>query len=308
MMRAAILVAVLVGAVGARGSPQAPAAQPALAVPAQAQQPQQQPLAVFGGAASQLAASLNNSSALADMIHSVGKVIQQGTVHIVQQQQQPGVQSPASALAAFTQQLAAAKKNEYTALLPASLETTAINNATNYKQQGEQLRAEIVKRAGQLQQVVASSLELLKSNSDLIVRRLLEQMNARLDIAKAKADKILNEPATNEVAIRALHTINHGLNNLNNIITNIAARLDAHAKEAAAGASLPNQGAQNQTLATQAAQRQLLDPNKIRANLAQLGQQFSSALQAAQMQQRLAANNATASPLASLYSRFRQQQ
>lgn len=63
----------------------------------------------------------------------------------------------------------------------------------SYREQGELLRLEIARRAGQLQQVVASSMDLVKNNSDLIVRRLLEQLNVRLDQAKSKADKIINE-------------------------------------------------------------------------------------------------------------------
>lgn len=86
------------------------------------------------------------------------------------------------------------KKNEYQSV--GSSEQALINNQTNgnqFREQGEQLRQEIVRRAGQLQQVVASSMEVLKSSSDLIVRRLLEQLNTRLDQAKSKADKIINE-------------------------------------------------------------------------------------------------------------------
>lgn len=101
----------------------------------------------------------------------------------------------------------------------------------NYREQGEVLRQEIVRRAGHLQQVVAGSMEALKSSSDLIVRRLLDQLNGRLDQAKSKADRIISEPATNEVAIRGLMSINHGLNNVNNIITNIVNRLELAAQQ-----------------------------------------------------------------------------
>lgn len=66
-------------------------------------------------------------------------------------------------------------------------------NPVNHREQSEVLRQEIVRRASQLQQVVASSMEALKNNGDLIVRRLLEQLNSRLDQAKSKADKIINE-------------------------------------------------------------------------------------------------------------------
>lgn len=71
--------------------------------------------------------------------------------------------------------------------------TNSSANSLNHREQSELLRQEIVRRASQLQQVVASSMEILKNNGDLIVRRLLEQLNSRLDQAKSKADKIINE-------------------------------------------------------------------------------------------------------------------
>lgn len=77
--------------------------------------------------------------------------------------------------------------------LAAPVQAGNATSAQSYREQSEQLRQDIVRRAGQLQQVVASSMEVLKNNGDLIVRRLLEQLNGRLDQAKAKADKIINE-------------------------------------------------------------------------------------------------------------------
>ena len=173
----------------------------------------------------------------------------------------------------------------------------------NYREQGELLRLDIVRRAGQLQQVVASSMDLLKNNGDVIVRRLLEQMNVRLDQAKAKADRIINEPATNEVALRALSTINLGLNNLNNIIANIVNRLEAANKEnqyqmsgsssGLSGASTSNMISQRQqgglNSAGNNALQPLLDSNRIRMNLHQLSQQFQAALNGSQLHQQLAA-------------------
>lgn len=162
-------------------------------------------------------------------------------------------------------------------------------NSTNYKEQSEILRQEIIRRAGQLQQVVASSMDVLKNNGDLIVRRLLEQLNHRLDQAKSKADKIINEPATSEMGTRALFTINQGLNNLNNIITNIVNRLDISSKEAIqqhmSNAGLLNLASNNGNQQQRNGNPNLiLDPNRIRQNLQQLGQQFSSAITAAQQQ------------------------
>lgn len=172
------------------------------------------------------------------------------------------------------------------------LQQTAINS-TNYREQSEVLRQDIIRRAGQLQQLVTSSIDVLKNNGDLIVRRLLEQLNHRLDQAKSKADKIINEPATSEMGTRALFTINQGLNNLNNIITNIVNRLDMTSKEAIQQhMSLFHQQQQqiNRNSAgissgqQQSTNSNLLDPNRIRQNLQQLGQQFSSAISAAQQQ------------------------
>lgn len=163
-------------------------------------------------------------------------------------------------------------------------------NSTNYREQSEILRQDIIRRAGQLQQLVTSSIDVLKNNGDLIVRRLLEQLNHRLDQAKSKADKIINEPATSEMGTRALFTINQGLNNLNNIITNIVNRLDMTSKEAIQQHMSLFQQQQQQINSRNGAgpvvpiNANLLDPNRIRQNLQQLGQQFSSAISSAQQQ------------------------
>lgn len=124
----------------------------------------------------------------------------------------------------------------------------ANNGSVNYREQGEILRQEILRRAGHLQRVVASSSEMIKNSGDLIVSRLLDQMNQRLNVAKSKADKIINEPTTNEMALRALGAINQGLNNVNNIIQNI------------------------------------VNQNRSKLNLQQISRQFSSALSAVQKQ------------------------
>lgn len=171
-------------------------------------------------------------------------------------------------------------------------------NSTNYREQGEVLRQEIVRRAGQLQQVVASSMDVLKNNGDLIVRRLLEQLNQRLDQAKSKADRIINEPATNEMGVRALNTINHGLNNLNNIITNIVNRLDINSKEAIRQQMNGAQRSSSATNSTNSGPAPLLNAERIRQNLQQLGQQFSSAINAAQQQRQLQQLNNNGQPVA----------
>lgn len=222
-----------------------------------------------------------------ETLSNVGKAIQQqlsasnNHVHIV-------TSSSSSSPTAAASEPANSKKNEYqsivitdtgSSLVPASAPTN--QSAINYREQGEQLRQDIVRRAGQLQQVVAGSMELMKNNGDLIMRRLLEQMNSRLDQAKAKADRIINEPATNEMAVKALSTINLGLNNLNTIISNIVSRLDLAAKEGGP------QRAANPNGQPQLVVPPLLDTTKFRANLHQIGQQFQSAFNGSQLHQQL---------------------
>lgn len=80
------------------------------------------------------------------------------------------------------------------------------------------------------------------------------------------------------MAVKALATINHGLNNLNNIITNIVTRLDL--------ASMSN--GQQQSPQTAASSQSgslypLIDANKLKVNLRQIGQQFHSAFNATQL-------------------------
>lgn len=96
----------------------------------------------------------------------------------------------------------------------------------------------------------------------------------------------LTQPATTDVAMKALHTINSGLNNLNNIITNIVNRLDLGSKD---GQMQPLPAVANLSGATQRVASNanaLLEAARSRLNLHQLGQQFSSALNAVQQQQR----------------------
>lgn len=78
-------------------------------------------------------------------------------------------------------------------LLPNSGTLATATASGNYREQGEQIRQDIVRRAGQLQQVLSSSMDVIKDKGDVIVKRLLEQLNSRLDLAKSKADKIINE-------------------------------------------------------------------------------------------------------------------
>lgn len=137
-----------------------------------------------------------------EVLSNVGKAIQQ-QIGAAQQIQIVSA-SPSNSAEQNQLTLANTKKNEYQPLEQQQQQATNVTTSTSvagqqqlsvnqYREQGEQLRQEIVRRAGQLQQVVASSMEVLKNNGDLIVRRLLEQLNNRLDQAKSKADKIINE-------------------------------------------------------------------------------------------------------------------
>lgn len=71
-------------------------------------------------------------------------------------------------------------------LAPASSETRE-----KYREQAERLRSEINRRSGQLQKIVGAATEALKDRGDVVVRRILENLNTRLGQAKARADKIL---------------------------------------------------------------------------------------------------------------------
>lgn len=198
--------------------------------------------------------------------------------------------------------------------------------AASVREQSEAMRQEIVRRAGQLQQVVSGSLDLLKNNGDLIVKRLLEQLNTRLDLAKSKAERILSEPATNEAALRGLAAVNQGLNNLNNIIGNIVARLDLSSapplannssaartgtsaadnlqhtlsQSAATAFATANNLIGNNAIKERLSPAQVLDANRLRANLHQLTQHFSNALNATQLQQVLSPLRQRAAPASPL--------
>ncbi|KAG9510719.1 hypothetical protein GZH46_00727 [Fragariocoptes setiger] len=177
------------------------------------------------GSSSQANSANNNKFHMLEVLQNMGKAIQQqlfssnNNIQIIT--------SPASPNANI-------KKNEYQHVSNSAPGTdgqqkqtpTGVQPGMSYREQGEILRHEILRRAGQLQTVLASSMDIMKDKSDMIVRRLLESLNTRIDQAKSKADRIINEPATNEMAVKTLNTINQGLNQLNNIITNIVSRFD----------------------------------------------------------------------------------
>ncbi|RWS25461.1 hypothetical protein B4U80_13076 [Leptotrombidium deliense] len=100
--------------------------------------------------------------------------------------------------------------------LQSQLSTLRTNE--NYKEQAESLRLEIAKRAGTLQKIVITAIDILKERGDVVMRKILENLNQRLEQAKSRADKILKEPATSEMAIKTLNAINQGLSNVNALI------------------------------------------------------------------------------------------
>ncbi|KAI1303588.1 hypothetical protein HDE_02156 [Halotydeus destructor] len=95
-----------------------------------------------------------------------------------------------------------------------------------YREQALKLRSEINRRSEQLQKVVVAASEALKDRGDVMVRRILVNLNARLGQARARADKILSEPESSELAVKTLHTINQGLNNLNALVHQVLARVN----------------------------------------------------------------------------------
>lgn len=94
------------------------------------------------------------------------------------------------------------------------------------RKRAEELRVEIAKRASQLQRIVGSAVEILKDRGDVVFRRILEHINSRLEQAKNSADKILKEPATSEMAIRTLNSINNTLSSITSNTQNLLNRVN----------------------------------------------------------------------------------
>lgn len=94
-----------------------------------------------------------------------------------------------------------------------------------YREQAEHLRSEINKRSGQLERVVAAAIEA-NQDKDLIVKRILQNLQARLGQAKQRADKILKEPESGELAVRTLNSINQGMGNLGSLVQHVLSRIN----------------------------------------------------------------------------------
>jgi len=97
----------------------------------------------------------------------------------------------------------------------------------HYRQQAEILRTEISKRAGQLQSVVGTAVEALRNRGEsVVVMRILENLHIRLGQAKQRADKILSEPESGELAIKTLNSINQGMGNLGQLVQHVLSRVN----------------------------------------------------------------------------------
>ncbi|XP_053200581.1 uncharacterized protein LOC128385710 [Panonychus citri] len=107
-----------------------------------------------------------------------------------------------------------------------STDTRAAREKEENSKRAEELRIEIARRTAQLQKIVGSAIEIMRDRGDVMVRRILEHLNTRLDQARTNADKILKEPATSEMAVRTLNTINQGLNGVNQMIHNVLNRVN----------------------------------------------------------------------------------
>lgn len=88
------------------------------------------------------------------------------------------------------------------------------------------MRSEINRRSGQLQKVVGAAIEAMKDRGDIVMGRILENLQSRLGQAKQRADKILKEPESGELAVRTLNSINQGMSNLSNLVQHVLSRVN----------------------------------------------------------------------------------
>lgn len=110
--------------------------------------------------------------------------------------------------------------------LPIGSSSSSSEDKQKYREQAENLRSEINRRSGQLQKVVGAAIEALKDRGDVVVRRILENLQNRLNQAKQRADKILGEPESSELAVRTLNSINQGMNNLSSLVQHVLSRVN----------------------------------------------------------------------------------
>lgn len=104
---------------------------------------------------------------------------------------------------------------------------SSLETREHYRQQAEVLRTEISKRAGQLQTVVGTAVEALRNRGEsVVIMRILENLHTRLGQAKQRADKILSEPESGELAVKTLNSINQGMGNLAQLVQHVLSRVN----------------------------------------------------------------------------------
>nr|XP_046920013.1 probable serine/threonine-protein kinase ifkA isoform X2 [Dermatophagoides farinae] len=114
----------------------------------------------------------------------------------------------------------------------------------NYELEGQKLRQDIVDKVGHLQTILETAFQVSRERRDLFLSRLLRNTNNRLERAKNRADQILSEPATSELAVKTLHHINNGINNMNlflhNLLNRINVSINVQMKNPETESSMPN--------------------------------------------------------------------
>ncbi|XP_027197448.2 uncharacterized protein LOC113791815 isoform X1 [Dermatophagoides pteronyssinus] len=100
----------------------------------------------------------------------------------------------------------------------------------NYELEGRKLRQDIVDKVTHLQTILDTAFHVSRERRDLFLSRLLRNTNNRLERAKNRADQILSEPATSELAVKTLHHINSGINNMYLFLHNLLNRVNVSIK------------------------------------------------------------------------------
>lgn len=97
---------------------------------------------------------------------------------------------------------------------------------SDYRAQAELLRQQILRRCNQLQNIIATTNEILRERENHMFAKILDNFSTRIEHTKLRADLILKEPATSTAAVKALNRINYGLNNMNHLIQNVLSRVN----------------------------------------------------------------------------------
>lgn len=97
---------------------------------------------------------------------------------------------------------------------------------SDYRAQAELLRQQILRRCNQLQNIIATTNEILRERENHMFAKILDNFSSRIEHTKLRADLILKEPSTSVTAVKALNRINYGLNNMNHLIQNVLSRVN----------------------------------------------------------------------------------